>query len=347
MVRLFAPRGVRISATLVMILAAGCLGSGAAPAQNYRAGQEPLVGPSVEIVPGKASLFVQVVNEELLPVSPAEVTLVRFGFPTRSMPVDEQGVATFSGLEPGEWTVRSEANLYLGAERVVMLEPEVVLSLTLILERVAGTEPFLTVAERASVLECALPVNVTGTGTTDFCWFAAYTLAGNAGVVLFQESYLPWLVEGPYEGWQAMLVEMSWAAQSASARRLGVHTMVMCSTARASFGTSFGTSPVQVLSDRARIEATLEQASAQPYPGDRHCRATGGEPDPRQPGRNVELCREQGECHLVSQIAAQAGTVGNGGQGDFAVFFNQRVKLYLTAAYYQLLPADYTALADA
>lgn len=154
------PLGNRTVGLLVAVVAlltvAGCLGLGGEDSSSSDAPETASVSEDTGGIEGV------VTDEAVQPIPGANVTLVDLD---RTTEATEDGAYAFSEVEPGEHTLRVEAEGHLGTEETVSVRAGEVTVRDFVLATETGTEAYTTELELNGFFECGFEVgwNVTGT----------------------------------------------------------------------------------------------------------------------------------------------------------------------------------------
>jgi hypothetical protein len=191
-------------AVVVLVLLAGCAGSGAGDGGAVPSGLAP---PAA----GRGSIAGVVVDQAIRPVAAAAVRLEGAGEPVAASTAGD-GTFQFADLVPGTYVLAAEHPIHSSAQATVLVEPGQVAMAKLLIERLFTQEPFHETLKFDGFLQCAYDLTVmSSVCVNDYTHFVGlgYTCDDCEHLV---DSRSHDFALGP--GWQSAVFEMRWEASA-------------------------------------------------------------------------------------------------------------------------------------
>ncbi len=279
------PRQTVLALTLAAaLLFAGCLGIGG---DDEADSQDPELQSKARTTADTGGIQGVVTDPAIQPIDGATITLSQTGDATQSA---QDGSFAFSEVQPASYTMRIEADGFIGTEQEVTVRSGQVSTIDIIIAQKPSIEPFSQAIEKAGFVECSVRAGVGFAA----CAVPNLLLGNNATNDKF-------LFDFPLESnpWQ-MVSEMSWDANQplGSTLDLIIEPNGISNDVRTEFGSTLGESPLVINTDRKRF-AEIDLNTT------RICNGEMDDPGPISPNREAYCNRNY---------------VEEGGEGQARVF---------------------------
>ncbi len=236
-------RALGVALLLLTASLAGCMGG------SEETG-EPTLKNRAEVSASTGGIQGVVTDPAIQPIEEATVTLVETGEQTQTA---TDGSYAFSNVPPGTYTVRIEAEEFIGTEESVEVRSADIALLDVILPVRPSVDPFSQEIEFAGFLECSVATPVI---LVAVCAVPNFLLGNNATNDKF---LFPFTIEP--NPWQ-MVTEVRWDATQPTGERFAVivEPNGIPNDGRTDFGADGGESPLRVNTNRtmfAQVDENL------------------------------------------------------------------------------------------
>lgn len=305
-------------ATILAILASGCLSGSSAPAEQLTTDSSDQRNDA-----GDAGTIGGIVHDESFnPVPSAVVTIPASN---HSALTDAVGAFRITQVPPGSTHVFAQKPGYRTRSLTVAVNVGETTTVAFQLEALPSVEPFFVTRSQRGVLGCGLMVR----SYQQVIFGLPVCSAASAVVNLsqYEKSRLLWTLTGPVPAWQAGVFELQWTSTQALGSALWqLWEVEGCDgDAGARVANASGRSPLWVRINETQIERFFAKAT------EAACAAA-------IPNCNPEACS------LQSRVQPGDDILGSNYPADVGFTFQQSYEIFLTEFYHDPGPPDFSAI---